>query len=475
MLSSPKNPKVAAAARLKKRSFRDRDRRFLVEGAQGVAEALDEPGALLSLFTLNGLDPLAIRAGENGVAVLEVGEDAIRVITSTVTPQGLVGVASFLDVPLETVTAQGCLPILHEVRDPGNAGTVVRSADAVGADGVVFSAASVDVYNPKTVRASAGSVFHLPIVRGIDGIEAIEGARGQGRRIVAMAADGDDDVYRSDLTGPVAFVFGNEATGLPPDIRSMADSTVRIPQRGRAESLNMAAAASVCLFEWQRRNLPGAESLDNIVSAAAHDIRSPLTAMKGFGYALEKRWDVMDERQRAVMLQGIVHDADRMDTTLRQLVDSARIVAGNLEIFPEQVDVAELVSSISQAQRRDPDHPVVDWAGGSVEAFVDPARLKTSILAFIETLVWWGREGPVRIEANVSSDGLHVMASRACEEIGADVIEALFVPRRPGQGGGSKIGLFVARGVAETQGGRAWAETRADGTLALHLQIPVGA
>ena len=108
-----------------------------------------------------------MRARQAGVEVHEVGDEVIRALTSTVTPQGLVGVAAYLDVGLEALPDHGCVPVLHEVRDPGNAGTVLRSADAAGATGVVFSASSVDVYNPKTVRSSAGSVFHVPMVRDV--------------------------------------------------------------------------------------------------------------------------------------------------------------------------------------------------------------------------------------------------------------------------------------------------------------------
>ncbi|MDH5223984.1 MAG: hypothetical protein OEW46_04345, partial [Actinomycetota bacterium] len=138
----------------------------------------------------------------------------------------------------------------------------------------------------------------------------------------------------------------------------------------------------MCLFEWQRRRLRAAEALESIIGAAAHDIRSPLTAMKGFGYALERRWDTMSEEQRTLMLQGIVHDADRMDTVLRLLVDAARVVDGNLEVFPEQVDVGALVHSVAEAQRRDPDHPPIEWVGPAGTVFTDPARLKTALLVF---------------------------------------------------------------------------------------------
>ncbi len=473
MLTSPKNPKVTAAARLKKRSFRDQDRRFLVEGAQAVSEALSSPAALESLFTLDELDPLAVRAAQQGVEVHVVGQDAIKAITSTVTPQGIVGVAAYLDVDLAQAEVDPCLVILHEVRDPGNAGTVLRSADAAGAGGVVFTSSSVDPYNPKAVRSSAGSLFHVPVVRGIGSEAAIEDAQSRGARIVAMATDGADDLYRSDLSGPVAFVFGNEAHGLPDDLLSAADTTVRVPQMGRAESLNLAAAATVCLFEWQRRRLREGEALESIIASAAHDIRSPLTAMKGFGYALEKRWDIMTEEQRAVMLQGIVHDADRMDMIVRLLVDSARVVAGNLEVFAEQVDVAELVLSIAESQRRDPDHPPIEWAGEAITVFVDPTRLKTAILAFVEALVWWAHDGPVTIRASRDGDQMQVVASRDGADLTQVQVEELFIPRRPGQGGGSKIGLFVTRGVVESQDGSVWGQIH-DGRLSFHLALPLG-
>ena len=473
MLTSLKNPKVAAAARLKKRAFREDDRRFLVEGAQAVGEALDEPGRLESLFTTDALDPLAVRAGQAGVEVHEVTSDVMAKLTSTVTPQGLVGTAAFLDVAIDELPGEGCLTLLHEVRDPGNAGTVLRSADAAGAGGVVFTATSVDVYNPKTVRAGAGSHFHLPIVRGVETADAIEAVRARGFRVLAMATEGADDLYRTDLSGPVAFLFGNEAHGLPAEMIALADGSVRVPQAGKAESLNLAAAATVCLFEWARRLARQAEALESIVSAAAHDIRSPLTAMKGFGYALEKRWEQMTEEQRALMLRGIVHDADRMDTILRHLVDAARVVGGNLELFPEQVEVDELVEAIAEAMRRDPDHPAIEYQGQPVRVFVDPARLKTTLLAFLESLVWWGQEGPVLIGAERRDGVFHLWAARHGTELTSEAAEALFVPRRPGEGAGSKIGLFVSRGVAQAQGGKTWGEV-ADDRLVFHLELPTG-
>lgn len=474
MLTSTKNPKVAAAIRLKKRAFREEDRRFLVEGAQGVGEALEHPGNLIALFVSDGLDPLAVRARQSGVDVHEVSPDVMAKLTSTVTPQGIVGVSPFRDVASEALPDVGCIAVLHEVRDPGNAGTVLRSADAAGAGGVVFTSSSVDAYNPKTVRSSAGSIFHLPIVRGEGTAAVLQGVRDRGMRILAMDGHGDEDLYGVDLSIPITFVFGNEAHGLPADVLAMADATVRVPHQGKAESLNLAAAATVCLFEWARRRLSGTVALETIVAAAAHDIRSPLTAMKGFGYALEKRWESMTEDQRTLMLRGIVYDADRMDSILRLLVDAGRVASGTLEMFPERVDLTELAQGIVKSVKRDPEHPEVRWAGEGDVVVTDPARVRSAILAFVEAQAWWGREGPITIEGGRAGDRLQLTVWRDGTELTLHDAEGLFAARRPGTGAGSKIGLFVARGVAETQGGRAWADVK-DGRLSFHLDLPLAA
>jgi tRNA(Leu) C34 or U34 (ribose-2'-O)-methylase TrmL len=363
--------------------------------------------------------------------------------------------------------------ILHAVRDPGNAGTVLRSADAAGVDAVVFTASSVDVYNPKTVRASAGSLFHLPIVRGPETPDAVAALRERGCRVFAADAEGDADLYELDLTGPMAFLFGNEAWGLPSEVARLADATVRVPIRGRAESLNLAAAATVCLYEWARQAREGRRAaLEAVIASAAHDIRSPLTAMKGFGYALATRWQQMSEEQRAMMLEAIVYDTDRLNMIVRQLVDAARVTSGRLELMPERVDVGELVGKVAGSLGRDPEHPQILWEGGEVVAFVDPERLRLCIEAFVEALKWWGLEGPVRARGKVARGRLHLEIARAGTELTPDAAERLFHARAPGTGSGSKIGLFVSRGIAEAQGGTATAEVREDLRFVLDVPSP---
>src|SRR5205814_32595 len=170
MITSLKNPRVAEALKLRKRGLREDRRRFLVEGPQAVGEALAAGPGLEVLFhaARDRVHPVVGRGRDLGVPLIEVSDDVVRHLTSTVTPQGLVGVAPFMDTTLEELPSNlGLVTVLCEVRDPGNAGTVLRSAHAAGSDAVVFSSNSVDIYNPKTVRASAGSLFHLPVVRDV--------------------------------------------------------------------------------------------------------------------------------------------------------------------------------------------------------------------------------------------------------------------------------------------------------------------
>jgi len=253
------SPRLKAARRLNKRAFRQRERAFLAEGPQAVAEAFRRGAQVTDLFvtvparTRHGDLVAAIAAA--GIPVHVVSGEVMDELAQTVTPQGLLAVCGFVDIPLAEVTARGkpgLVALLANVRDPGNAGTVLRTADAAGAHAVVFADASVDPYNGKCVRASAGSLFHLPVVAGTRLEEAVVTLREAGLRIVA--ADGragrslDDPEVQARLAGPTAWMFGNEAWGLPPELVALADEPVAVPIYGRAESLNLAAAAAVCLY-----------------------------------------------------------------------------------------------------------------------------------------------------------------------------------------------------------------------------------
>ena len=181
-----------------------------------------------------------------------VEDRALASLSDSATPAGVVGVCRFLDVPLEEAlgTHPRLVAICADVRDPGNAGTVIRTADAAGADAVVLAGDSVDVYNPKTVRATVGSLFHLPVAVARDPAAAVAAARATGLTVLAADGAGEVDRDRADevLAGPTAWLFGNEARGLPHELAAAADHRVRIPIHGRAESLNLSTAAAICLY-----------------------------------------------------------------------------------------------------------------------------------------------------------------------------------------------------------------------------------
>ena len=258
IVTTPRHPRVARARRLAKRAFRYADRRFLAEGPQVVAEALTA-GAVTELFVEHGKHAdLVARAGD--VPVYEVSGGVMEALAQTVTPQGVVAVASFRDVPLAEVLGGGpkLVVVLAYARDPGNAGTVLRAAAAAGAEAVVFTDSSVDPYNAKCVRSSAGALFALPFVVGSPVPETLAALKDAGLRVLAADVGAETDLYGADLAGPTAWVFGNEAWGLPPDVAAMADQGVRVPIHGRVESLNLATAAAVCLYASARaQRAPG--------------------------------------------------------------------------------------------------------------------------------------------------------------------------------------------------------------------------
>lgn len=161
--------------------------------------------------------------------------------------------ASFVDVPLDRLQNATFLVVCVDVRDPGNAGTILRSAEAAGADGLLFCDGSVDVYNPKAVRASAGSLFHVPVAVGGDAVEVLERIGGWGLARLGTAARVGTDYTEADLARPVAVVLGNEANGLPVQVAPLLDETVSIPMQGRSESLNVGMAAAVLCFEVARQ------------------------------------------------------------------------------------------------------------------------------------------------------------------------------------------------------------------------------
>jgi len=255
-LLTERSGRIVATRKLTRRAGRDAAGLFLAEGRQAVAEALADPDGVREVFaTETAVAAARDLLADTGVPVRLVTEKAAAALSETVTPQGLVAVCALRDVPADDVVARPprLSVALAELADPGNAGTVLRTADACGAGAVVFGAGSADPYGGKAVRASAGSVFHVDVVRNAPLETLLPELRTAG--VTVLAADGGGEAALDELTtelgGPVLWLFGNEARGVPAELAEVADARVRIPMRGRAESLNLAAAAAICLYATQ--------------------------------------------------------------------------------------------------------------------------------------------------------------------------------------------------------------------------------
>jgi TrmH family RNA methyltransferase len=239
---------------LSRRSERSERRLFLADGPKAVEGALGVPGCVVEVFaTTHGASLVP-----QDVEVTLVDDRALASLSDSVTPAGVVALCRFVDRPLAHLVDSGprLVAVCADVRDPGNAGTVIRTADAAGADAVVLAGTSVDLYNPKTLRAAVGSAFHLPVAVEPDPADVVRALRAAGLTVLATAGDGElslhDAGLREVLAGPTAWLFGNEAHGLDDDLAALADHRVSIPVHGRAESLNLATAAALCLYESAR-------------------------------------------------------------------------------------------------------------------------------------------------------------------------------------------------------------------------------
>ena len=253
--ATERTPRVVSAVKLHRSAGRRKAGLFLVEGINCVEAAVGR-GAATDIFVTESaagrFAALLNTAASAGVYIHPVTDKAGRQLSETVTPAGLVAVCrpvlTGLDEALTANPRLVAVPV--ETSEPGNAGTVIRVADAVGADSVIFTGDTVDPQNGKSARASAGSLFHLPVVRHHEHTDVIGRLRERGLTVIATAADGELSLDDADpvLAGPTAWLFGNEAHGLPEDLLENADHRIHIPIRGRAESLNLATAAAICLY-----------------------------------------------------------------------------------------------------------------------------------------------------------------------------------------------------------------------------------
>ncbi|MHB1772144.1 MAG: TrmH family RNA methyltransferase [Acidimicrobiales bacterium] len=254
---------------LSRASVRRSEGAFVIEGAKLIKAALGSGHPIESVYVAAGgrvggaTAVLVSEIAAAGARVFHLAPGVMERVAATVTPQPLCAVVPAIDIPLSLlvegqVAAQrgdfGCLLVCIDVRDPGNLGAILRIAGASGVGGVVVCAGSVDIYNPKAVRASAGALFNVPIVNGEEPSTVIAGLRQAGYRLIGTRAAGGTDYIDADLKGRMALVLGNEGSGLPEALDSLLDDAVTIAMAEASESLNVAMAAAVLCFEARRRH-----------------------------------------------------------------------------------------------------------------------------------------------------------------------------------------------------------------------------
>lgn len=256
ILDNPKAPRVKRVAALARKKERIESGRFLVEGPQAVRELLTHRDNLVeAVFATTSNEPWQFEvdrlASDARVEITRVTPQVLAAMAETVQPQGVLAVARIPEATLEdALEGAKLVAVMHEVRDPGNAGAVLRAADAAGADAVIFSGDSIDPWHPKVVRSTTGSLFHLPVAVSKSLETVVEAIRAAGLEPIAADVRGADlTEVRADLAQPIAWIFGNEARGLDEGERRVIGRSLKLPIYGAAESLNLATAASVLLYE----------------------------------------------------------------------------------------------------------------------------------------------------------------------------------------------------------------------------------
>jgi len=263
VIESPRNERIRKLRRLRKRNFRYREGMFLAEGLQAVVEALRSPYEVHCLMCnargMSLLEPYGELIAARRVPCFMVSDEVMKSLSDTVTPQGLIAAAGIVHREVEEILTGSPSTILvaNRVRDPGNLGNMVRIADAAGARGMIVCRESADLYNPKTVRSTAGSIFRLPLAVDADIGETVRALKHRGYVVYAADAHAGVPLWETEWHPQSALLMGNEAWGLPPGEEEAADAIVSIPLYGGAESLNVSAAAAVILYEVARRRVTG--------------------------------------------------------------------------------------------------------------------------------------------------------------------------------------------------------------------------
>jgi TrmH family RNA methyltransferase len=259
-ISSPSNPRVKELVNLKNKPLKGRPPFYLIEGLHLLETAISAGVLILEIFftsdfSLSGKGRRILKAlSKKTIQMCEVSENIMRKLADTATPQGIMALVAHTPLTLSDLPMKKdpLLTVIDGIQDPGNLGTIIRSSDAAGADGVILLPGTCDPFLPKVIRSTAGSIFHIPVLQE-DPPGLVKWLRERGIRLAVTSASSGESVFHAKLRGPIALLFGNEARGVGEGLRRSADVLLRIPVYGKAESLNVASAAAICIYEAVRQ------------------------------------------------------------------------------------------------------------------------------------------------------------------------------------------------------------------------------
>ena len=256
IISSEQNPLIKEIKNLKRKKYREELKKFYIEGLRFVEEALDVSNNIDRIivseqFYSNRDNTIMDRIKQMRLQTAIVKDKLFKELADTENPQGILAVLKMPSYSMNDVFDESCdmLVVLDSIQDPGNMGTIIRTADAAGAGAVIISKGCVDVYNPKVMRSTMGSVFHIPLIFADDLVSTINTLKSKGYIFMAAHLKGTKNYFDMDMTGKIAIIIGNEANGISDEISSISDKLVKIPMPGKAESLNASIAASILIYE----------------------------------------------------------------------------------------------------------------------------------------------------------------------------------------------------------------------------------
>jgi signal transduction histidine kinase len=457
-----------------------------------VAEALGAGIALEAVFAAPGASPdLLARLDQAGVPVHTVADGTLEKVVTTVTPQPMAAVAARNDVRLDELLLEPAgagLLVLAGVADPGNAGTLLRVAEAAGWGGVIICGDSVDPFNPKCVRASAGSIFRVPFAVADTTEKVLQRLVLAGVSSIATHARDGDPWDEAELDGRVAVVLGNEAHGLSSAEVAACDRAVSIPLAGEAESLNVAVAGAVVAFERARRERAGGGEVarrptgdpTEAIQAVRHELRSPLTSLQGFTKVLADRWDRVDDATKRDLFDQIRHDAHRVSRLVSELLDATRLESGRLVLARRPTDLRELTARV--VERVALTQPELDVTVGFAETFpevpVDPDRIEQVLTNLVENAAKYASPTGIRVEGRSGGDRATIAVSDEGPGIPAvdlpHVFEKFF-RRDRSRPSGIGLGLWISRGLVEAHGGHLTVSSQQGQGSTFSLTLPLKA